>query len=181
MPCWPPTRNGRPCLEAKGLTATGSRFSYARGRLAVVASPQVPLGSELRIGLLDPSVRHIAIANEKLAPYGRAARQVLQRSGLSDKLDATLIVGESVGQVFGLVATGNAELGFVAVSQLGALDGSAKTTFIEVPASLHEPILQDGVLMARGLNNPAATAFMDFMQTPAAREAIISHGYGAVQ
>ncbi len=164
-------------LEEQGLTVKGSRFSYARGRLAVIASPQVSLGSDLPSGLLDPAVRHIALANEKLAPYGRAARQVLDRIDIAGRLTATLTVGESVGQVHGLVTSGNAQLGFVAFSQVDADD--TKSAFIEVPASLHDPILQDAVLLARGQNNQAATGFIDFIKTPTARQAIVEQGYGA--
>lgn len=168
-------------LERKGLAVAGSRFSYARGRLVLMASPPVVLNGGLRTGLLDPKVRHLAIANEKLAPYGRAARQVLDRTGLAEQLGPMVIVGESVGQTAGLVSSGNAQIGLVAYSQMLDLDASKRPAFIEVPLELYDPILQDAVLLARAENNPAATNFIAFMKTPKIRQAIRDNGYGEVE
>lgn len=167
-------------LEGKGMTVEGSKFSYARGRLALMASTEMPPVTGLRSGLLDPKVRHVALANDKLAPYGRAAREVLRKLGLEKQLEPALIVGESVGQVFGIVKSGNAELGFVSYSQVQSPAKEPAPAFVAVAADLHAPILQDGVLLTRARDNPAAKDFMAYLQTPDARAIMRKHGYEAL-
>jgi molybdate transport system substrate-binding protein len=151
-------------LEAQGLAS--GRVTYALGRLALV-------GAESLQTL--PEARYIAIANPDLAPYGRAAREVLQNAGLWDTLEPRIVQGQNVGQAFGMVASGNAQAGLVALSQAQGLGAP----FWPVPADLHAPIRQDAVLLPRGQTNPAAVGFVDFLTSDAARALIETAGYTA--
>jgi molybdate transport system substrate-binding protein len=119
----------------------------------------------------------LAIANPKLAPYGVAARQVLERLGLWDALQPKLAMGQNIGQTHALVSTGAAELGFVAWPQVGA--GVAGSVW-RVPADLHDPIRQDAVLLWHGAENPAAKGFLEFLKTGGARSYIRASGYGTL-
>ncbi len=163
-------------LVQEGKAVSGSNFTYAIGRLALWSAAQGLVdaqGNVLRRG----QFRHLAIAAPLLAPYGAAALQTLEKLGLRAAIEPKLVTGESVGQAFNMVATGNAELGFVALSQVyenGKLkSGSAWV----VPASLHSPIMQDAALLNRGQSNPAAVALLAFLKTDKAKAVITSFGY----
>lgn len=163
-------------LEREGLAVRGSRFTYAVGRLVLwSATPGVVdgQGEVLRRSGADK----VAIADPKLAPYGQAATEAMQTLGVATALAPRLVVGESIAQAFQFVATGNAAIGFVALSQVmvdGRIDkGSAWV----VPANLHAPIRQDAVLLAAGKDQPAAAALMAFLRGDAARATIRAHGY----
>lgn len=161
-------------LEEQGLAVPGSRFVYARGRLVLWSPAAVPLdggGAALGRG----GFRHLAIANPRTAPYGAAARQVLERLGHWDAVQDRLVQGENIAQTWQFVASGNAELGFVSRSQLGA---EAEGLVWEVPPELYDPIEQQAVLLERGRVNPAATAFLAFLQSAEARDVIRASGYG---
>lgn len=163
-------------LEEEGLAVAGSRSTYAVGQLMIWcprASADVP-------GRCMEEIRHdatIAIANPELAPYGRAARQVLERQGLWEKVKSRVVYGQNISQVFGLVATGNAMTGIVAKSQLEHAGEAAKGIVLAVDPNDHDPIRQDAVLLVRGMDNPAAIAFMDYLKSPGAREIIAGFGY----
>jgi molybdate transport system substrate-binding protein len=120
---------------------------------------------------------HLAIANPKLAPYGAAAVEVLTKMGLLASLEGKFVQGENIAQTYQFASTGNAELGFVALSQVFA-DGKLKggSAWI-VPASLHSPIRQDAVVLAQGKDNPAAAALVRFLKSDKARAVIKSYGY----
>ena len=160
-------------LEAARHAVAGTRFPYALGRLVLwSARPDFVAGeATLRGG----AFHHLAIANPELAPYGAAARDVLQHLRLWDRLAPKLVRGEDVGQVFHFVASGNAELGFVALSQVVAREGGSQW---RVPASYHAPIEQQAVLLPPGLGDPAARAFLAFLRSDAARARIEAAGYG---
>lgn len=163
-------------LEKDGLALDGSRFTYAVGRL-VLWSRQPGLvdgaGQVLRSGAFE----RLAIADPKLAPYGAAARDTLQKMGLLPALQARLVQGESIGQAYQYVATGNAPLGFVALSQVmqdGKLvEGSAWV----VPTELHAPLHQDAVVLAAARGNPAALALMAYLKSDKARAILRAYGY----
>lgn len=163
-------------LLAEGRAVTGSGYTYALGRL-VLWSAQSGLvdgqGEVLRHGRFA----RLAIANPKLAPYGAAARQVLQRLGLWDALAPKLVTGENIAQAYQFVATGNAELGFVALAQVSG-GGPARGSLWRVPERLYDPIRQDAVLLARAADNTAARAFLDYLRGAAARAVIRDYGYG---
>jgi molybdate transport system substrate-binding protein len=123
-------------------------------------------------------VRHIAIANPDLAPYGVAARETLQSLGLWDSLKAKIVMGQNIGQTHSMVATANAQLGFIALSAvLGPREGEKGSRW-DVPQDLFTPIRQDAVLLNAGNKNDAAIAFLKFLETPEARAVIERYGYG---
>ena len=164
-------------LLDEGHAVAGSAFTYAIGRL-VLWSAQPGLVDAQGAVLASPRAGRIAIANPRSAPYGAAALQVLQARGLADALAGRLVTAESIAQAYQFVATGNAELGFVALSQVAVPGKPAAGSLWRVPAELHDPIRQDAVLLKKGEGNPAAVALLAFLKTPAAREIIAAFGYG---
>lgn len=163
-------------LEREKLAVAGSRFTYAVGKL-VLWSPRAGLVDDKGEVLRSASFRRLAIANPKLAPYGAAAMQTMQRLGVWTALKDRLVQGENIAQTFQFVSSGNADLGFIALSQIR--DGRQPRSGSQwlVPPSLHQPLRQDAGLLAPGAANPAARAFLDFLRGSAAREAIRAFGY----
>ena len=163
-------------LEDEGLGVAGTRFTYAIGRL-VLWSRQPGFvdgdGDVLKAGRFA----HIALADPKLAPYGAAAVEVLQGLGLMPALAGKIVQGENITQTQQFVATGNAELGFVALSQVFADGKLTQGSAWIVPARLYTPIRQDAVLLASGKDNAAATALLAFLRGDKARAIIRSFGY----
>ncbi|HEV7856799.1 MAG TPA: molybdate ABC transporter substrate-binding protein, partial [Herminiimonas sp.] len=141
-------------LDGEKGTVAGSRFTYAIGKLVLwSAKPDVvdARGDVLNKG----SFEHLAIAAPKLAPYGLAAVEAMTRLGIYDKLQPKIVTGESIGQTYTFIQTGNAELGFVALSQV-AEGGKIKSgSAWIVPANLHNPIRQDAVILSHGKDNKA--------------------------
>ncbi len=119
--------------------------------------------------------RWLAIANPELAPYGLAAQQTLTSLGLWDALQPRIVRGQSIAQTFAMAETQNADLAFVASSQVIAYSGTAAA--YEVPAELHEPLRQDAVLLVRGERNAAARAFLEFLASQNAARIIERQGY----
>jgi molybdate transport system substrate-binding protein len=164
-------------LEQEGFAVAGTRFTYAIGRLALwsAAADGVDARGEV---LRAPGTGKVAIADPRLAPYGAAALEAMTRLGVADALRPRLVQGESIGQAYQFVASGNAAIGFVALSQVlvgGRVDrGSAWV----VPAELHAPLKQDAVLLAPGRGQPAALALLAYLRSDAARAVIRAHGYG---
>lgn len=157
-------------LEAGGQAIAGTRFPYALGQL-VLWSPDA--GRVEGASALRGDFRHLAIANPELAPYGAAARDTLRRLGLWEALAPRLVRGEDIGQTYQFVATGNAELGFVALSQVAGAGGSRWL----VPADHHAPLEQQAVLLGPGRDDGAARAFLGFLRSDAARRTIAAAGY----
>ncbi|MCY1413294.1 Molybdate-binding protein ModA [compost metagenome] len=163
-------------LEAEGETVKGSRFTYAIGTLALWSAKPGYIDANGQV-LKDNHYRHLAIANPKAAPYGLAATQVLDKLNLTEATKAKLVEGQSITQAFQFVSTGNAELGFVALSQIykdGKVTGGSAWI---VPAQLHDPIKQDAVILNKGKDNPAAKALVDYLKGPKAAAIIKSYGY----
>lgn len=163
-------------LVAEGHARAANRATYAIGQLALYSATP---------GLVDPqgvvlarvgAYRRLAIANPKLAPYGQAAMAVLQARGLAQALAPRLVMGDSIAQTFQFVATGNAELGFVAWSQVQGARASAGSVW-RVPAELHPEIRQDAVLLKAGEANPAAVALWRWLRSAEARQVIAEAGY----
>jgi len=163
-------------LIHENLAVPGSAFTYAMGQL-VLWSAQSGVVDDQGEVLDKPLPGKLALADPKLAPYGAAAMQVLRHRGLSEKLRPHLVVGENIGQTFQFVKTGNATLGFVALSQV-MVDGkpSAGSAW-RVPSQLYEPIRQDAVLLKAGEHSPAARALLQYLRGDAARQVIRTHGY----
>lgn len=160
-------------LEAEQRIVPGSRFTYAIGKLVLWSKREGlvdPDGQVLRTG----SFHHLAIANPELAPYGAAARQVLQTLGLWEQLSSLLVRGENIGQAFQFVVTGNAELGFVARAQLVPPQPGIQGSSWEPPQSFYDPIEQQAVLLQ---DSPAGRQFLAFMQSEEARALIRANGY----
>lgn len=156
----------------EGYGVAGSRFTYAVGRI-VLWSREVGLvkgGTTLRHGAFD----RIAIANPRTAPYGAAAVQVMKRLGVHASLKPKIVEGNNIAQAFQFVDTGNAALGFVALSQVAGRDTGSRWL---VPADLYSPIRQEAVLLDHGSANAAASAFLAFVKGPEAARVIRKYGY----
>jgi molybdate transport system substrate-binding protein len=164
-------------LIAEGHAVAGSNFTYAIGVL-VLWSAQPGFVDDQGAVLAGGKFGKLAIANPKLAPYGAAAMQVLQARGLTAALTPKLVTAESIAQAYQFVATGNAELGFVALSQVAVAGKPASGSYWRVPANLHGEIRQDAVLLKAGAKNPAAAALLAYLKSPAAKAVMQSYGYG---
>ena len=163
-------------LEKQGAAVPGTRCTYATGRL-VLWSAQRGLVDEMGEVLTRNSFTRLAIAAPKLAPYGAAAMQVMAKSGVLLAVQTRLVTGDSIGQAFNMVATGNAELGFVAMSQV-FVDGRLKSgSAWVVPSDLHSPIKQDAVLLVRGKANPAALQLLAFLKSAQSKAIMATFGY----
>lgn len=157
-------------LMSEGQAVSQSQFTYALGTLVV-------LGANRAEDLVSAQANRIALANPDLAPYGKAAEQVLQKLEYRDQLAPRLVLGENVGQAFAFVTTGNAQIGFVSEAQLRAFSGKLDMPVWRLAADFHDPIAQDAVLLQRAAQNPAALAFMTFLQSTEAKDIILRHGY----
>jgi len=160
-------------LENEGMALPGSRFTYAVGKLLLWSPKAGTVDTEGKV-LERGGFRYLAIANPKLAPYGKAAQEVLQTRGLWDSLRRHLVRGENIGQTFQFVNSGNAELGFVAVSQVKHPNQPIAGSFWEVPQALYSPIEQQAVLLK---NSEAARAFLVFMRSEEALKIIQDYSY----
>lgn len=165
-------------LEQAGVAFPGSRFTYATGKL-VLWSARSDLVDAQGMILREGNFPYLALANPRLAAYGKAAMAVLDRLGLTDRLRGKFVIGENIAQTHQFVASGNAPLGFVAMGQVfhdGRL--SAGSAWM-IPPDLYPPIRQDAVLLQRGKDNPAARDMIDFLKRPATRVLIRRFGYEA--
>lgn len=162
-------------LEQEGLAVKDSCFTYAIGRLVLWSpNPDLMKGEQT---LRSEHFKHLAIANPKTAPYGVAAMQTMQKLGVWETLQPRIVTGENLGQTMGFIESGNAELGFVALSQTLDPKLKIKGTRWDVPSQLHDPIKQDVVLLTKGKDNPAAKALMEFIGSPQAKSIIERYGY----
>lgn len=161
--------------EAAGLAVAGSRFTYASGKIVLCSSNPQLVDNAGAILYSPQRFRKIAIANPLTAPYGAAAVQAMQAMGVYESLKSQLVRGENIAQAYQFMVTGNAELGFVASSQLG--DHPSLSVW-PVPETLYTPIKQDAVLLSRGADNRAARDFMAFLQSDVAKAVIARYGYG---
>ncbi|MFO1107753.1 MAG: molybdate ABC transporter substrate-binding protein [Bradyrhizobium sp.] len=159
-------------LVEDGLAVPGSRFTYAIGKLVLWSkSPGVVKGEET---LTSPAFAKLAICNPAAAPYGAAAIEAMKALGIQEKMQPKLVEGATITQAFQFVETGNAELGFIALSQLKDNDSGSRWI---VPQRLYTPIKQDAVLLKTGASNEAATGFLAFLRGAEARAIIEKYGY----
>lgn len=163
-------------LERNGGAVTGTRFTYALGRL-VLWSRQAGVVDSNGDVLRGANFDRLAIADPRLAPYGAAAVQTLRSMGLLERLQPRFVTGENITQAHQFVATGNAPLGFVALSQVYADGRITEGSGWIVPTQMHDLIRQQAVLLVRGRDNPAARALLDFLRSEAARALIRDYGY----
>jgi len=164
-------------LAAEGHAVAGTNFTYAIGKL-VLWSAQPGFVDDQGAVLASDKVKHVAIANPKVAPYGAAAMEVIKARGLSDAVTPKLVTAESIAQAHQFVASGNAELGFVALSQVAVPGKPTPGSYWAVPANLYGEIRQDAVLLKAGADNPAAKALLDYLKSEAAKKLIREFGYG---
>lgn len=168
-------------LEKEGLAVAGTRFTYATGRLALW-SRQPNLVDDKGEVLQTPNfeklgIYKIAMADPKLAPYGAAAMEVIQRMGVQANVVPKLVQGESLGQAYQFVNSQNAQLGFVALSQI-SIDGRiTQGSAWVVPQHVHTPLKQDAVLLHAGKDNAAAHALLKYLQGDTAKAIIARYGY----
>jgi molybdate transport system substrate-binding protein len=169
-------------LQKEGLVIAASRFTYAIGRLAVW-SIQPDFANKIEVNLKEGTFNKLALANPKLAPYGAATLEVLQYLELIDATQSKWVRGENIAQTYQFVSSGNADLGFVALSQLlGRTLGRNKAkrgSYWMVPDIMYSPIKQDVVLLRSAEKNQGAKAFLDFMHTHKALVIIAEYGYAA--
>ena len=163
-------------LAAETAAVPGSAFTYAIGRL-VLWSAQPGFVDAQGAVLQLAGFRHLALANPKTAPYGTAAIETLTKLGLLDALRPKFVQGENIAQTQQFVASGNAELGFVALSQVWRDGALAEGSAWVVPAALHTPLRQDAVLLLPGRGKPAALALLSYLRSDKARALIRSFGY----
>lgn len=163
-------------LEQEGAGVPGSRFTYAIGALALWSAHSDYVDSA-GVVLKNTPFRYLAIANPKTAPYGLAATQVLERLGLTQAITPKLVEGQNIAQAYQFVASGNAELGFVALSQIYKDGRLTSGSAWRVPPELHEPIRQDALLLAKGKDNPAAKALLQYLRGEPAATLIRAYGY----
>jgi len=163
-------------IAKEGLGDGATRFTYAIGQLVLWSKQAGYVDADGKV-LNKSDWKHIAIANPKLAPYGLAAMQTLDKLGLTAQVQPRVVQGENIAQTYQFVASGNAPLGFVALSQVmedGRLrEGSAWM----VPASMHEAIRQDAIVLKAAQDNAAAAALMQYLRGDKARAIIRSYGY----
>jgi len=163
-------------LEAEKAVVPGSRFTYATGKLALWSAKEGYVDDKGEV-LKKNEYAHLSIANPKTAPYGLAATQVLAKLGLTQTVASKLVEGQNISQAYQFVASGNAELGFVALSQIykdGKISGGSAWV---VPDNMHEPIKQDAVILDKGKDNPVARQFVDYLKGPKAAAVIKAYGY----
>lgn len=162
-------------LVKENAAVAGSQFTYAIGKLVLWSAKPVIVDGAGEV-LKQGGFEHIALANPKLAPYGAAAVAAMKALGVYDSLQPKFVTAENIGQTYQFVSSGNALLGFVALSQVlkdGRIEGSAWV----VPAKLYPPIRQDAVILDKGRGRPAAEALMKYLKGDQAKAVIRSYGY----
>ncbi len=164
-------------LVAMKEAVGSSEWTYAQGHLLLWSLQPGKVDAQGRV-LETRTYRHLAIANPQTAPYGAAAMQVLHHLHLYEKVQQLIIEGNSIGQTWQFVRSGNAELGFIAQSQLTNPGESELGSNWKVPQSLYDPIRQDAVILQRGAHDPNAVLFMRFLQRADMRQLVKSYGYG---
>jgi molybdate transport system substrate-binding protein len=163
-------------LEKEGLAVTGQGFTYALGKL-VLWSPRADFVDDKGDVLRGKSFQRLAIASPRLAPYGAAAQETMEKLGVWAALQERLVQGENIAQAYQFVFSGNVELGFVAFSQIREPGKATTGSFWLVPQALYAPIRQDAALLARAASNQAARQFLEFLRSAPARDLIRAYGY----
>ena len=167
-------------LEQSGLTVPDSQFTYALGKLVLWSAKPGYVDNQGKI-LTTGGFKHLALAVPKLAPYGLAAMEVLKKMGLMEKLQPLFVQGENIAQTYQFISTANAELGFVALSQVIENGKIATGSGWIIPGDYYAPIRQGAVLMKKGAENPAAPALLDYLKSAPALAIIEKYGYDLPQ
>ena len=164
-------------LEQSGFAVANSHFTYAIGKLVLWSATANLVDAQGEI-LSKGGFKHLALADPKLAPYGAAALEVLKNKNLLNKLQPLFVQGENIAQTYQFVSTGNAELGFVALSQVIDNGKISSSSAWQIPENLYTPLRQEAVLLKKGEDNPAASALMQFLKSPEAKAIVSKYGYG---
>ena len=167
-------------LEQAGLTVPNTRFVYALGKLVLWSAMPNYVDNQGKI-LTTGDFKHLALADSKLAPYGVAAVEVLKNMKLFDKLQLFFVQGENIAQTYQFISTANAELGFIALSQVLENGKIANGSGWIIPDNLYAPIRQGAVLLKNGAENPAALALLEFLKSAPALAIIKKYGYALAQ
>ncbi len=163
-------------LVKADLALGDTQFTYAKGKLMLWSADANTVDSKGEV-LKTGNYAHLAVGNPKTAPYGAAAYEVLEKLGLMDSVKSKFVQGENITQVKQFVETGNAELGFVATSQVYKDGKLIKGSSWEVPLDMYSPLTQDAVLLKKGADNPAATELLNYLKGDKAKAIIHSYGY----
>lgn len=163
-------------LEAEGLGVAATRFNYATGQL-VLWSKQDGLVDEKGQVLRGKNIQRIALANPKLAPYGVAAWETMTALGLLEELKPKMVQGDNIAQTYQFISTQNAQVGFVALSQVFANGQLTSGSAWIVPPHLYKPIRQDVILLKNGKDNSAAKALLIYLKGEKAKAVMKSYGY----
>ena len=163
-------------LEKEGAGVAGTRFTYAIGKLVLWSAKPGFVDDQGEV-LKKGDFKHVSIANPKLAPYGQAAIEALAALKQLDAIQPKFVQGENIAQTYQFIATGNAELGFVALSQVMKNGKIAEGSAWVVPSSLHQPIRQDAVLLENGKGKPAPAALLKYLGSEKGKAIIKSYGY----
>ena len=164
-------------LEQSGFAVADSHFTYSIGKLVLWSATANLVDDQGEI-LSKSGFKHIALADPKLAPYGAAAMEVLKSKNLLTKLQPLFVQGENIAQTYQFVSTGNAELGFVALSQVIDNGKITSGSAWQIPENLYTPLRQEAVLLKKGEENPAASALVQFLKSPEAKAIISKYDYG---
>jgi molybdate transport system substrate-binding protein len=164
-------------LEKEGAAVSGTRFTYAIGKLVLWSAKEGFVDANGEVLKKGDRFRHLAIANPKTAPYGAAALEVMQQMGVLAAVSPKFVQGENIAQTQQFIASGNAELGFIALSQVWKDGKLTSGSAWRVPADLHAPLRQDAVLLATGRGNVAAEALLGYLKSEPARALIRGFGY----
>jgi molybdate transport system substrate-binding protein len=166
-------------LEKAALAEAGSMYEYATGRL--VLWTRADSGIDVRQGLAvvaDARVRRIAIANPAHAPYGRAAVAALRHERLYDRVESKIVLGENISQAAQFAASGNADVGIIALALALGPALAHGGSYVEVPAAFYPPIEQAAVVIASSKQKALATRFVDNLKQPATKAILQSYGFG---
>jgi molybdate transport system substrate-binding protein len=163
-------------LEKDGLALPETRFTYAIGKLMLWSTKPGLVDAKGEV-LKQADFKRLAIANPKLAVYGAAGVEVMKKLGVYEQLQPKLVFGENITQTYQFIATANADLGFVALSQIYKNGSYAAGSHWQVPSNLYPRIRQDAVLLTKGRDNPAGKALLAFLKTQETKKIIRSYGY----
>lgn len=163
-------------LEKDGLALPETRFTYAIGKLMLWSAKPGLVDARGEV-LKKSDFKRLSIANPKLAVYGAAAVEAMKKLGVYEQLQPKFVLGENISQTYQFVATANAELGFVALSQIYKNGNYTTGSHWQVPTNLYPQIRQDAILLTKGRDNPAGKALLDFLKKPETKKIIRSYGY----
>ncbi|MBV9182284.1 MAG: molybdate ABC transporter substrate-binding protein [Acidobacteria bacterium] len=165
-------------LEADGHALPESYYEYARGKIVLWSRKEVrvELGSGLH-GLLDSSIKRVAIANPQHAPYGQAAVAALKKENIYESVERKLVIAENVSQAASFVLSGAADAGIIALSLAKSPHMRDQGYYAEIPTADYQPLVQACVVLRSSRNQEAATQFLTFLKTPAAAQLLRSYGF----